>query len=621
MSKLSISFTLGKASVPHGTNVEHNNRKFIAGNIDQTRTHQNTTYVMQDVRDAYQTLFGKAVEEYNARQKRNDRKITDYYQHIADGKREEAFYEIIVQFGDSKTAPCGSPTGNITQQMLDEYIRSFKKRNPNLYIFNAVLHMDEASPHLHINFIPFYTQGRKNGLQVGVSMRAALDEQGFTANNFRENRLVAWEESERDVMEKILNQHGFVRDDKNARYAHQTVEEYKKKQDEKKMIEALRRTQHVSNEDMTEENVRLLQSKLRQLEQKNQKLESEKQSPYKSFYYSAPDKQAFVQAKLDELDIPYRETENGFEAQDCFAQEIRKIEKEFKAPRTAARDKLREDIDRLLMQSKSLDELLEKLKKERYTIKTGKYIAVRPANGTQFIRLKSLGEQYSEFGLRNRINAKKQFEQDIAKKINSEKKKDTPKAIVLRTIQVYTIAFGNGALPMRKRETCKPFSWTNDSELDKLMLLNQKINDGATLETMRRDFEMQEQAVAEKEKMLEKAQTDLKSFYELQEKIAIVFEGKKSDVYTYQQAEQALQQYPAINKNNYRNIEILIQNETENVRKTEKALAGEQDKMKEADKLLTAAEKVMGGTYVQSLVGAERDRREAKYVPNGFKPA
>ena len=106
MPSLSISFTLGKASVPHQANIPHTNREFIARNIDQTRTHQNVTYVRQDVEDAYQQLFGDAVKEYNEKQKRADRRIENYYQHIADGKREEAFYEAIVQFGDSKTAPC-----------------------------------------------------------------------------------------------------------------------------------------------------------------------------------------------------------------------------------------------------------------------------------------------------------------------------------------------------------------------------------------------------------------------------------------------------------------------------------------------------------------------------------
>ena len=624
MSKLSVSFTLGKASVSHGANVEHNNREFIAGNIDPKRISENVTYVRQDVREAYRELFGKAVADYNAKQKQPCRRISDYYKHISESKREEAFYEIVVQFGDSKTAPCGSPNGEAAKKMLDDYVRSFKERNPNLYIFNAVMHMDEASPHLHINFIPFYTQGRQKGLQIGVSMKAALDEQGFTAKNFRENRLVAWEASERDVMEKILQRHGFSRDDKGAAYAHMDVDTFKKSQDEKKIMEALRKSQQVSGEDMAAENVRLLKSKLQQAEHEKETLERQKQSPYKAFYYSVPDKQAFVQAKLDEQGIPYRETENGFEAQECYVEIIRKLEKEVKAPRSVAREKLRSDIDRLLMQSKTLEELLEKLKKEKYTIKHGKYLAVKPPQGGQFIRLKTLGEQYSEYALRNRLNAKKKYEQALEQKIQlvmQRKSKDSFEVIVLRTMQFYTIAYGNGALPVRKREQQKPFSWTNDAELDKLTALNQKINSGATLESLKRDFESAEITATEKEKELEKSKSDLKTFYELKEKLEILFEGKNSGVFTREQAEQTLRHYPSINKNNYHNVKILINNETENVRKAEAEFDSAQKKLKESSDIMSVAEKVMGGTYVQSLVGEEHERREANYLPNGIKPA
>ena len=105
MDAYSISFTLGKASNPHGANLRHNNRTFLAPNIDPSRTEQNVTYVRQDVREAYHQLFDRAVEDYNAKQKQPCRRIKDYYEQIASGKREEAFYEIVIQFGDMQTSP------------------------------------------------------------------------------------------------------------------------------------------------------------------------------------------------------------------------------------------------------------------------------------------------------------------------------------------------------------------------------------------------------------------------------------------------------------------------------------------------------------------------------------
>ncbi|MCM1508102.1 MAG: plasmid recombination protein [Ruminococcus flavefaciens] len=619
MSKLSTSFTLGKASMPHEANVEHNNREFIASNVNKSRISENITYIKQDVRDAYQQLFGQSLDEYNSKQTRRDRIIPDYFKHISKSKREEAFYEIIVQFGDSKTAPCRSENGKITQEMLDEYMKSFQKRNPNLHVFNAVLHMDEASPHLHINFIPFYTQGRKNSLSKGVSMKSALIEQGFNPKSIKENQLVAWEESERQIMEEILKKHGFEREDKQAKYAHQTVDEFKKSQDEKKIISAIRASRKVSGEEISAEKIRRLKEKLKLIEKKNEILETQKISPYKSFFYSLPEKQAFIQARLDEKNIPYRETENGFEAQECYVDEIRKIEKEFK-PTGSIREKIRDDIDRLLMQSASIDELLEKLRKEKYEIKHGKYLAVKSPESKNFVRLKSLGENYSEYAIRNRIKARKKYEFEIENKINSAKK-ESPEIIVFRTIKFYTVAFSNGALPMRRREKNKPFSWTNDSELDKIIALNNKINSGATLETLRKDFENAENTFTEKEKNLDKAKSDLKTFYELKEKIEIIFEGKKSEIFTLQQAEETLKKYPNINNFNYHNVDILINNETENVRQAEENLQSAREKLKQSADIFSIAEKVFGGTYVQSLVGEERERRESEIIPNGLKNA
>ena len=108
MKKLSTSFTLGKASMPHEANVEHNNREFIASNVNKSKIFENVTYIKQDVHQAYQQLFSKSLDEYNSKQTRRDRIIPDYFKHISKSKREEAFYEIIVQFGDIKTAPCRS---------------------------------------------------------------------------------------------------------------------------------------------------------------------------------------------------------------------------------------------------------------------------------------------------------------------------------------------------------------------------------------------------------------------------------------------------------------------------------------------------------------------------------
>ena len=481
MDRYSISFTLGKASDPHGANLAHNNRKFTAANVHESRSGQNIKYKNQDVRAAYQELFAQAVAEYNAKQRQPCRRIQDYYAHIANGNREEAYYEVVVQFGETHNAPCGSERGKIVTQMLDTYMKGFQERNPNLFIFNAVLHLDEASPHLHIDFIPFNTQGKQIGLSKGVSMKAALDEMGFRAKGQKLNRLVAWEERERNEMEHILQLNGYAREDKNAHYAHMTVEEYKLSKDSERMMPSMIDLLGVTVSDSRDEQIRMLNMSLRQSDHRVTKLEQERQSPYRAFFYSSPEKQAWIMKRLEEMDIPYRETDNGFESPECYVQTIRQLEKENKAPRSLMRDQLRENIDRLLMQSSSLEDLIMELQQNGYIVRRGKYLSVKSSGSEAYIRLKSLGEYYSEFALKNRITAKLQYEQELQRKIEQAKQSGSFSFQILRTVRLYTNAFSQNALPVRRCDQKKPLSWTNDAELDRLFILNKLVSEGATL--------------------------------------------------------------------------------------------------------------------------------------------
>ena len=236
-----------------------------------------------------------------------------------------------------------------------------------------------------------------------------------------------------------------------------------------------------------------------------------------------------------------------------------------------------------------------------------------------YIRLKSLGEYYSEYALRNRLRSKANFEHSIEEQIQAEPKQNTPKLVILRTIRFYTESFAKNALPMRKRNLKKPFSWKNDAELDRLLSLIQKINEGATLDSLRREFAEQEKRVAVCEAARKKSEHDLNVFLDLKEKIGIVYEGKHSALYTYDQATADLLEYPKITDKNYRNIEKLIAAETESLREAERRLQAETAKLNAASELVTAMERVMGGTYVQDLVAGEQQRRESDFVPNGLK--
>ena len=134
--------------------IEHNNRVFVAKNVNKDKIADNVTYIKKDLREIYQETFGKALEAYNAKQTRSDRVIKDYYEHIKNSNQEKLFYEAVIQFGNIDTSAVGTEGGEVASKMLDDYMRSFEKRNPNLVVFNAVMHLDEATPHLHISFVP-----------------------------------------------------------------------------------------------------------------------------------------------------------------------------------------------------------------------------------------------------------------------------------------------------------------------------------------------------------------------------------------------------------------------------------------------------------------------------------
>jgi len=505
MNTMSISLTLGKASNPHGANILHNERYFVSDNVDRNRLGDNVTYVRQNVEETYAELFSESVAEYNLKQKQPCRRIHNYFAHISEGKREEPYYEVVVQFGSMKEAAVGSPNDELAKKMLDEYAYGFQARTPNLRVFNLCQHLDEASPHLHINFVPFYTQGRQKGLSKGVSMKAALDEQGFTAKSAKQNRLVAWQDSERVEMEKILNRHGLEREVKNDKSVHRSVPDYKEAQDAKKLLAAFERGAFVG--EVTAENVERLEFENALLQTEKQKLIAEKHSPWKSFFYSDSDKQSFVLAQLATLNIPHRETGNGFETQEIYVDEIRKIEKSYKPKENPNRETLRHLLDKSIMQSQSYDEVLERLRDSGCEVKCGKYLAVKVKWASNFIRAHQLGVDYSEQAIKNRLEYKRRFESGVNYKIATSPTPDSTEVMTYKTVRHYTVVFVAGVLPMRKVKKKKPFTWENCEVLDRLASLNKKINKGVTLGSLRNDFAKLEKSVADLEETLSRAKS------------------------------------------------------------------------------------------------------------------
>ena len=230
MQLSSISIELGKGVL------NHNNRKFIADNVDRERTKNNVEFKNIPLEEAYHTLFDDALQRYNDRQKRADRKIDNYLEHIRKGKQEKPFYEVIVQVGNRYDMGIGSPNEAVAKRILEDYLRRFEERNPNLYVFNAVLHMDEATPHLHIDFIPYTTRSTR-GLDTRVSMKKALEEQGFVGSGRSDTETMAWLQSEKEALSYAMQWQGVVWENQGNNREHLSVLEYKKEQRSKELAE------------------------------------------------------------------------------------------------------------------------------------------------------------------------------------------------------------------------------------------------------------------------------------------------------------------------------------------------------------------------------------------------
>lgn len=217
--------------------LSHNSRQFIAENVDSSRTPLNVEYRNEDIRAVYHELFDDALAHYNEKQTRRDRVIDDYYEKIRTGKQEKPFEELIIQIGNKDDMNASSENGQPARQMLDEYMQSFQQRNPTLRVFSAHLHMDEATPHLHIDFIPF-TTGSMRGLETRVSLKKALEALGFTGGTKSHTELNQWIEAEKQVLASIMARHDIEWEQKGTHEEHLSVLDYKK-QERSKEVSAL----------------------------------------------------------------------------------------------------------------------------------------------------------------------------------------------------------------------------------------------------------------------------------------------------------------------------------------------------------------------------------------------
>lgn len=252
----------------------HNSRKFHAKNTDRARSHLNRCYCSEDIKAVYKELFGEALEKYNAKQTRSDRKISNYYEKIRSGKQEKLFHELILQIGNCNDTNAQSEFGAEAAEMLDEYMGGFQERNPHLRVFAAYLHMDEATPHLHIDFIPF-TTGSKRGLETRVSLKSALAQQGIIGGTKLETEWNLFVSREKEQLAQIMQSHGVEWKKLGTQEKHLSVLDYEKKMRSLEVAELTERVDSLKDSKETlEEEISEAECKRRELNEKIEELKT-----------------------------------------------------------------------------------------------------------------------------------------------------------------------------------------------------------------------------------------------------------------------------------------------------------------------------------------------------------
>ena len=174
----------------------------------------------------YHELFEEARIRYNAKQ-RKDRQVKDYYEKIASGKQEKPFHEIILQIGNKDDMGAKTEDGQLAAKVLDDYMKNFQQRNPTLRVFSAHLHMDEATPHLHIDFIPFITES-KRAIDTRVSLKQALARLGFKGGTRSKTEWNQWVASEKEHLAAAMERYGIEWEQKGTHEKHLSVLDFQK---------------------------------------------------------------------------------------------------------------------------------------------------------------------------------------------------------------------------------------------------------------------------------------------------------------------------------------------------------------------------------------------------------
>ena len=387
--------------------ITHNSRAFKAKNVKEDYTQFNIEYCNENMKTVYHELFDEALERYNEKQTRNDRKIENYYEKIRTSKQEKLFHEVIFQIGNKDDMNAQSENGELAKKILDDFMNNFQQRNPNLRVFSAHLHMDEETPHLHIDFVPFVSES-KRGLDTRVSMKQALASMGFKGGTKQETEWSQWIVSEKKELGKVMERHGVIWKQKGTHRKHLSVLDFEKQEREKEVQiltsrkEEISRNIHEIQKTVSSEakDLKRLQGTKQEIQQEIIKLSSDKKATEKNIHvirenpaWQLPEPAALSTAKTyrDKKAMPLLEkVKEALVA--ALVRTVQLIE---------AADKLKQQVERFQRNINYLEERVKQAEEKNILLSTDlkDYEYVKAALGEQEVKAIIEGQKAVEMCL------------------------------------------------------------------------------------------------------------------------------------------------------------------------------------------------------------------------------
>lgn len=298
---------------------------------------------------------------------------------------------------------------------------------------------------------------------------------GFTASGKKETEAILWGSSERAKLTEILNNHNIARQVVGAFHDHKSVEEYKRYAqiigDKNAHINALKKENPVdlsntdvgdilNQNDFMRETITKQQAEISQLRTRT----TAKFLPIEIYN---DEKLQYIIEQLQRVNSPFVEENNTIYVPEYYEPSVKKALASFKPMEgQSISERLKFFIDRLLYSAQDFEHFIKLLEANNYEVRRGKYIAVKPPYAKRFFRLKSLGEYYSEYSLRKRIECRNEVPSEFEQ---AESRANKVEKLFYTTINTSITLVRKFEITPVKWDKQQPYDFMNDLTIGRLL--------------------------------------------------------------------------------------------------------------------------------------------------------